>query len=436
MSESQASWSASGRDIPQIDPHTKAKHKIIEKYVENLIIKLYGKTRFGETRFTLIDGFCGGGIYEDKESKTQWAGSPIRIINAVREGYKKSKRTYPDPLNIKYIFIDSKKDHLKCLKNYSMGEFGLEELTDEQPHLYEDEFGRRIEQCEFLQGEFEALVNFCILTVDSRKGHSFFLLDPFGWTDVSMSSIRKINSLKGSEILYTYMIYYIKRFLSERYTSQKHGFQDVLEADGYYEVANLEDISMGEQCYLRDQSIKLFMDRGKSQYIFTFSLIPRGENNALYYLMHFSKNLTALEVIKDCFDFNNNLDYQYHYEVYGYGFKTAHYYNENQLSLEFNITKNSYDFCIDKLDADVGKLLRDNPEGILFKEILSKTMTLNPANRNLYDQYISRYISEKELEVWRKGKLLKSKQVELRKKDIIKVASKYQLSLFHKSNFI
>ena len=294
-----------------------------------------------------------------------------------------------------------------------MGKAGLEELTDEQPHLYEDEFGRRIEECEFVQGKFEDLVDFCVITVDSRKGHSFFLLDPFGWTDVSMRSIRKINSLRGSEILYTYMINYIKKFLSERYTSQRHGFQDILEADGYYEAANLEDFSMGEQCYLRDQSIKLFMERGQAQYVFTFSLIPRGENIVLYYLMHLSQNLTALEVIKDCFDFNNNLDYQYHYEVYGYGFKTAQYYNENQLFLEFNITQYSYEFCINKLDIDVGKIIFDNPEGILVKNILQTTMPLNPANRRLYDEYINRYVNEKELEVWREGKKLRSKQIKL-----------------------
>lgn len=435
MSESQARWSADGKYIPSIDHHTKAKHKIIEKYIENLIIKLYGETRYGETRFTFIDGFCGGGMYKDEESKTIWAGSPIRIINAVREGYKKSKRKYPVPLNVKYIFIDSKKSHLNCLKNYSMGKAELEELTDEQPHSYEDEFGRRIEQCQFWKGEFEDLVNNCILTVDSRKGHSFFLIDPFGWTDISMRSIRKINSLKGSEILYTYMINYIKRFLSKRYTSQKHGFQDILEADGYYEAANLEDFSMGEQCYLRDQSIKLFVERGQSQYVFTFSLIPKGENIVLYYLMHLSQNLTALEVIKDCFEINNNLHYQYHYEVYGYGFKTSRYYNENQIDIEFDITKDSYNFCIDKLDSDVGKLIFDNPDGILVKDILQKTMPLNPANRRLYDEYINRYVSAKELEVWREGKQLRSKQIKLRRKDVIKVVSSYQFSLFKKSKF-
>lgn len=103
-------WSANGQEMPDIDPHTQAKHRIIERYIKNMIITLYGKTFYGETTFTFIDGFCGGGIYENKEKNEKWYGSPIRIIQAVREGFYESKRKYD--LNVKYIFIDHKSSHL------------------------------------------------------------------------------------------------------------------------------------------------------------------------------------------------------------------------------------------------------------------------------------------------------------------------------------
>jgi three-Cys-motif partner protein len=434
MSDAQAKWSADGSSIPSIDVHTKAKHLILEKYVENLVYTLYAKTRRGETKFTFIDGFCGGGIYED--GNQEWIGSPIRLIRAVREGHKRAKRSYPEPLDVKYIFIDSKKAHLACLKNYSMLKAGLENLVNEEQHTFKDESGEIIEQCVFIQDEFENRLNYCVFTVENRKGHSFFFLDPFGWTDVSMKTIRKINSIKGSEILYTYMIDYIRRFLVERYTSQKRGFQEVLEADGYYEAANLEDSSTGEQCYLRDQTVKLFLERGQSKYVFTFALIPIREKLVLYYLLHLSQNLTALEVIKECFESENNLNYQYHYEIYGYGLRTADYYNQNQMSLEFNITKDNYEVCMEKLEQDVGKLIFNNPDGISFQEIRHKTMPLNPASRKLYNKFLNRHIAEKEIEVWRKGKLLKSKRVEFRRTDIIKVVSTYQISLFYQSSFL
>lgn len=241
MSKAQAIWNADGSKLPPIDIHTKAKHLIIDKYIENLVITLYKKAAYGVTTFTFIDGFCGGGMYKDNNN--EWEGSPIRIIKAVREAHKKSHRIYPEPLNVRFIFIDNKKSHLNCLKTYSMPKSGLGNLVDEKPHKFIHEYGDIIEQCEFINGEFEKLANACIFTVQNRKGHSFFLLDPFGWTDVSMETIRNINNLKGSEILYTYMIAFITRFISERYTTQRRGFQNILEADGYYEAANLEDTS-------------------------------------------------------------------------------------------------------------------------------------------------------------------------------------------------
>lgn len=55
---SQSAWSSDGASLPEIKPHTKAKHKILEEYVENLIATLYGKGRYGEQKFTFIDGFA------------------------------------------------------------------------------------------------------------------------------------------------------------------------------------------------------------------------------------------------------------------------------------------------------------------------------------------------------------------------------------------
>ena len=132
MSNSDTKWSADGQEIPDIEPHTKTKHLLIEQYVTDLIYILHRTGHRGVTNFTIIDGFCGGGIYNDRDSHSIWFGSPIRLINAVREGYLKSGRTYP--LNVKFIFIDKKKEHLECLKNVAMSQAGLEQLSDEQQH--------------------------------------------------------------------------------------------------------------------------------------------------------------------------------------------------------------------------------------------------------------------------------------------------------------
>ena len=413
---SRAEWSADGKDLPIVDPHTKAKHRILEEYIENLVITLYGKGRYGVTNFTFVDAFCGGGMYSDPEAKEEWEGSPLRMIRAVQRGYEKSRRQYP--LNVKYIFMDSNKAHLDCLKNYSLPKAGLEEFAAS-------------EHCIFEHGDFENLIDSLVLTIDNRKGHSLFLLDPFGWTQVSMNSIRKINSLSGSEIIYTYMIDYIVRFIEQRHNSQFNNFQNILEANNYYLDADPAKLkTFGEQCYLRDQSMRLFRERGNAKYVFTFSLIPKGNYRVLYYLMHMSGNLTALEVVKETFWKENTLDYEYCFEVYGYGFRSADYYQEGQLELQFDIKKGRNEFCIDKLDRDVGKLVEESKEGIRFRDISNQTMEKNPASRKHYNQYLNRRREAREFEVIRKGDILTEKKIVFQRGDVIRPTQYKQLFLF------
>lgn len=90
MRRQNIAWSADGSVIPEAEPHTKAKHYIIETYVVNLIHTLYGKSRHGVTNFTFIDGFCGGGLYKDPQEKDMWYGSPVKIIQAVRESLSRN----------------------------------------------------------------------------------------------------------------------------------------------------------------------------------------------------------------------------------------------------------------------------------------------------------------------------------------------------------
>lgn len=430
MSGAQATWSADGSYIPSIELHTKAKHQILEEYIENLIITLYGKPRYGETTFTFIDGFCGGGMYDDKDNKTHWEGSPLRIIKAVREGFIKSKRRLS--LNVKYIFIDNNKKHLSCLKNYSMPNANLVNLVDGKPHDYNSDFGVLVEQCEFIFSEFENAVKYCCSTASLRKGHSFFLLDPFGWTDVSMASIRTINSLKGSEILYTYMIEELKRFVIGKHGSDAVTFNKIMEADGYYESVDIENlVKSAEQRYLRNESLRLFREKGMAEYAHTFSLIPKGCIVVKYYLMHFSQNLTALQVMKDTLWKYNNLYHLFEFQVYGFGLKTIDFYRKTaKLNLQIDDTFESHEACIKALDRELGQLIRENRQGNYFRKICNDTMQRNPANRKQYEYYINLLRRDKEVEILRKGKIVKGENAELQNNDIIRATGDKQIYLF------
>jgi len=308
MGDHDTYWSADGSYLPVIEPHTKAKHQILADYIKKWIVTLCGNNIGQKKTVTLIDGFCGGGMYRDLESDAHlWAGSPIQMIQMVEKGletvkYEKHKPNYQ--LDTKFIFIDNKQEHLDCLKK-QIQNAGLEKYLNDP------------DKCEFICGEFEDLSANLIAAVRKRKGSSFFFLDPFGYTQVSMRSIREIIALEKSEIIFTFMIDFIRRFLSDRERSLKR-FEDVLEADGYYGLANSSDIdTSSQQQYLRNESLRLFRNRGGARYVYSFALLPN-KTLVKYYLIHLATNPTAQKVIKNALWVHNTIDlaYQFRYGVY------------------------------------------------------------------------------------------------------------------------
>ncbi|MFM6765494.1 MAG: three-Cys-motif partner protein TcmP [Dolichospermum sp.] len=431
MSNSDTKWSADGKEIPFVEQHTKTKHLLTEQYVTDLVYTLYGSGQYGVTNFTIIDGFCGGGIYNDKDSHNIWFGSPIRLIKAVQEGYLKSKRTYP--LNVKFIFIDKKKDHLKCLKNIAMSQAELEYLSNEKEYTFKTEFGNLILECEFINDEFENKVDYCVFQSENRKGHSLFILDPYGWSDVSMPSFRKINSLKKSEIIYTFMVDFIKRFFYDPNWKARDTFTKVLETDGYFDIDHFRNLdTFGEQAEFRNNFMKLLRDKGNASRIMTFAMMPNNNDRVLYYLFHICSHLRALEVMKDGSWKFNNLNYQYHYDIYGFGFKAALFYEDNQLDLKLDINQDSQKSCINRLSKDLDKIIQSHPDGISFKDLCNQTMELNPATRQQYFEYLNLLRDAKEIEVIRKGK--KTDSTNLQNEDIIRRPS--QGTLFNLRNYI
>ena len=161
-------------------------------------------------------------------------------------------------------------------------------------------------------------------------------------------------------------------------------------------------------------------------------MMPNNNNRVLYYLFHICSHLRALEVMKDGSWKFNNLNYQYHYDIYGFGFKAAFFYEDNQIELKLDINKDSQQSCISRLSKDLDKIIQNSPEGINFKELCNKTMERNPATRQQYFEYLNFLRDAKEIEVIRKGK--KTDSTNLQNEDIIRRAS--QGTLFNLRNYI
>lgn len=106
MAKSHYDW----EDGPaEIDPHSVTKHEVLVgylvRYFEQRTLNARGRERL---RITLVDGFCGGGLYTLKGQAKEVLGSPLRMLNAVEEARVliNANRTKPIDLDVQYVFID------------------------------------------------------------------------------------------------------------------------------------------------------------------------------------------------------------------------------------------------------------------------------------------------------------------------------------------
>jgi three-Cys-motif partner protein len=401
MGKEEKGWSADGSFIPTLEVHTKKKHEILTDYLHDWVVTLCGNHPLMEKKITIVDGFCGGGIYNDTETEKKWFGSPIRILKSIEAGLKDvlEKKKKPNfKLDFLLICIDENKEHLGCLKNT---------LVDAG---YEKYIGKEII---ILHSKFDLAIDKVMQKVDERKGHSFFFLDPFGYTDFSMQHIRRIMHLGKVEILLTYMIDFIQRFLEEKEGKLRDAFHLILEADDYYTLKDLRNIdTIHQQEYLRNETIRLFRDRTGVKYIFSFSLLAN-KSIVKYYLVHLSNHQTALRVLKDSLWKHNNIDlsYGYNYGIYGVGHITPEYLEDKIIGSLFEIKDSNRQAAIKSLEKYLMPSIEATSIGKPFNVLERETIQENPSSKDIYEDFLNQMRTDKDILIYRNNKVTNSKRI-------------------------
>ncbi|NJM74725.1 MAG: three-Cys-motif partner protein TcmP [Acaryochloridaceae cyanobacterium RU_4_10] len=418
---SNFTWSGDGNNPPIVEAHTKARHQVTEEYLKDWIVTLCGNNRAFSKKVTIIDGFCGGGVYRDNETSSLYLGSPFKIISSIEEGLKIVKNTKSKPnyeLDAEFIFIDSRKEHIECLQKT------LKEYAPETYKQCPDNF-------KFICNEFENVVDPIIENLRKRNCSSMFILDPTGYNDVSMRSIRNIIALKKSEIIFTFMTEYISRFINLRHGKLKRVHEEILESEGYFDAINLGELGKPEQQgYLRNETLRLFRRQANVPFVFSFALIPN-QKIVQYFLVHLASNASAQRVIKSSAWIHNNLwiGKQYGFSMNGMGFKSPDYY-EKSLNL-FDIEEENRQAAIECLSDFIMPLIHSNEDGILLDLLHQLTMQDNPSTFEHYIQYLLQQRGYGEIEIIREGKATRAQT--LRNTDIICKSS--QVKLFDLKSF-
>jgi three-Cys-motif partner protein len=248
----RATWS--------IEPHTEAKHAILEAYLRAWFPIL---SLGGFSRVIYIDGFAGPGVYEAGQD-----GSPILAIKAL--GSQRVK------LNSDFEFHFVERD----LRRAATLEANLDDLRNigQMPPraVVQVYSGQTFEEA------YDGIIGAHLRANPSAP--TFALIDPFGWTGIPMRIVSELLHRPSTEVLVNFMFEEINRFLS--HPDQPANFDVLFGSAGWREA--LVQSGVRRRNHLHDLYQEQLRTEGAARFIRSFEM--RNDRGLIDYFLFFATN--------------------------------------------------------------------------------------------------------------------------------------------------
>ena len=249
------------------DPHTDAKHQILEEYLKAwfpILTRWNGKIIY-------IDGFAGPGVYSKGED-----GSPIIAIKTAQNHSQSS--TFNEIL---FLFIEKDKERVKNLQEVIAKKF------PSLPHKF---------KCIIKGDEFAPTLEKFLDDVDSsgdRLSPTLAFIDPFGYSGMPMTLIARLLANSKTEVIITFMTGFIVRFTDEM---RAEALDELFGTNEWRKVNQIKEFEEREK-FLIDLYTKQLREAAGATYVRTFEMRDSA-NRPLYHLVFGTKNLKGMEVMK------------------------------------------------------------------------------------------------------------------------------------------
>ena len=268
---------------PQIETHSKAKLRVLRRYLRAYFDRLNVNPHRDEFKLDLVDGFAGGGSFTNGTGVV--AGSPVVMLEEAEAAKKRLNRGRIKPLTVdcQFYFVDREKAHTDHLQKIlaQHGYVGDEHKIVVRTGLFENEIDDILKSIHRRQ---------------PRSGRAIFLLDQTGFAQVELTLVARIfDELPAAEVILTFAADSLINFLSERpqmVTAAKPvGLSEerirslIEDRDGYGGKALI-------QRTLRDHTRILT----GATYDTPFFIRPEQSRRALWFL-HLSRHPTARDVM-------------------------------------------------------------------------------------------------------------------------------------------
>ncbi len=251
-----------------LDPHTRAKHAILRRYLQAWMPIL---TRGGFREVAYVDGFAGPGRYDGGED-----GSPIIALKAALE-HREFIRG-----QVVFRFIEEKRDRAAHLK---------EIITT---LLIPSNFQIKVDGSRTFE---EAFSEFSSYYMDRGRSlpPTFAFIDPFGWTGVPFSVLQFILGQPSCEVLVTFMYEEINRFIA--HPDQIANFDSFFGTADWREGVALT-LPRERNRFLHDLYVRQLRASAKAKYVRSFQM-QNAAGATDYYLFYATNSLIGLGKMKE-----------------------------------------------------------------------------------------------------------------------------------------
>jgi len=242
-----------------LEPHTRAKHEILRRYLEawTAILGLGGFPTIG-----YVDGFAGPGIYDNGED-----GSPIIALKAALKLQAKISS------ELRFLFIEHDKKRAAQLNEC------VAALT------LPTNFKVRIAEGMAFEEGFRTYLLDRYRQANKPLPPTFAFIDPFGWTGVPFTLVKEILSHKSCEVLFNFMYEEINRFIE--HPDQTKNFDDLFGTADWRGVSRIVD-ARDRRAFLHGLYVRQLRQEAGARYVRSFEM--RNKKDATDYFLFFATN--------------------------------------------------------------------------------------------------------------------------------------------------
>lgn len=357
------------------------------RYFEQRTLNARGRERL---RITLIDGFCGGGLYTLKGRGGEVLGSPLRMLAAVAEARLRinASRRKPIDLDVQYVFIDKDAKAIAHLKHvlHARG--------------YGDELGRSIYliRDDFISASTSVLP--LVRAHTPRANTALFFLDQYGYSDVPATVIQRIFAeLPKSEVVLTFHVSSFATYTNDTLTGQMSDklAVDIRAALGGQSIERIkEENSADWRRFIQAALYQALVVRCGAEYFTPFFIRGEGAGHGEYWLVHLSRHPRAQDVMKQVHWAKQNCFL--HYGGPGLNMLATHMMGFRQ---EFD-----GGFCFDDAahthsSAALTTQLADNitrrNQPVQIGQLYSSTCNSSPGTSSMYKDVLESLVAEKNI---------------------------------------